>query len=606
MATIARMPSLSPTMEEGMIESWVKNVGDFVESGEVIANIETDKAIVEYEALDEGYLRHLFINPGDYIKVGTPIAIFSEEADEPLDDAIREGAAEISASGKATAPSKETATETVVPSEAIRTPEIPATIETPASIPTPLQTPPHTDYDVVVMGAGPGGYVAAIRAAQLGLKTALIDKEWLGGVCLNIGCIPSKALLKNAEIIHTLKERGAEFGFSYQGLKIDYSVAVKRSRKASEKLTNGIGFLTKKNDISVHMANAVFQDAHTLELTDQARKTYKITTQKTIIATGASTRMMPGVAIDGKKVLTYREAILQETLPKSVVIVGSGAIGVEFATIWNAYGVDVTIVEMLPTIVPLEDKEISDALRKSFKKSGIATLVNTRVEKIDASGKLVKVSVSDAKGSQIIEAEQVLVAIGFVPNIQNIGLEAVGIQTEKSAIVINDSMQTNIPNIYAIGDVTAKLMLAHVGSAMGIIAAEHIANHPIVKLQYEMMPRATYCHPQVASMGLTEAQAKEKGHAVKIAKFPYSANGKAIGMGEPEGFVKLVIDAKYGEILGAHLIGPEVTELLPEFTLAQAAELTIEEIAHNVHAHPTLSEALMEAAHGLVGGYIHI
>ncbi|MBF0279300.1 MAG: dihydrolipoyl dehydrogenase [SAR324 cluster bacterium] len=602
MAEIARMPSLSPTMEEGKIESWVKKVGDYVESGEVIANIETDKAIVEYEALDEGYLRHLFVNAGDTIKVGTPIALFSEEADETVEDLILEIKSEGTASEKVSGTPSDESTG----GNASKAPQETFASSAKKKNAGEKSAGSSRDYDLVVVGAGPGGYVAAIRSAQLGLKTALVDKEWLGGVCLNVGCIPSKSLLKNAEIIHTIKERGDEFGFSYKNLKVDYSVAVQRSRKISEKLTNGIGFLTKKNNISVHMAHAVLSNANTLELTDLGGKTYRISSENIILATGASTRMIPGLVADGKKVLTYREAILQKTLPKSAIIVGSGAIGVEFATIWNAYGVDVTVVEMLPSIVPLEDQEISEALKKSFKKSGIKSLVNTRVEKIDSSGKSVEITISDGKGSRVLDAEQVLVAIGFVPNVQNIGLEAAGIHTEKGAVAVNDFMQTNIPNIYAIGDVTAKLMLAHVGSAMGIIAAEHIANHPTAKLNYEMMPRATYCHPQIASMGLTEVQTKERGYDVKIAKFPYAVNGKAMGLGESEGFVKIITEAKYGEILGAHLIGPDVTELLPEFTLAQASELSIDEIARNVHAHPTLSETIMEAAHGATGGYIHI
>ncbi len=593
MADIVRMPSLSPTMEEGVIESWAKQIGEYVESEQVIAHIETDKAIVEYESVNEGYLRHQFIEPGGKVAVGQPIAVLSEDENEDVADLIAEGDAELSGSTPAAATAE--------------APPAPAPAAPPSPAPAPTaSTTKATDYDVAVIGAGPGGYVAAIRAAQLGLKTALIDKQWLGGVCLNVGCIPSKSLLKNADVIHTIRERGEEFGFSYDNLKVDYSVAVKRSRKVSEKLTKGIGYLCKKNNISVHMGAAEFKDANTLSITDGDGKNYDLTAQNIIIATGSDVRRIPGVDIDGKKVLTYWEAILQETVPEKAVIVGSGAIGVEFATVWNAYGSDVTIVEMLPTIVPNEDKDVSDALQKSFKKSGIRTMVNSKVENIDVSGPSVKVTVTGPKGQETLEADQVMVAIGFVPNSDKLGLDKVGVNTDRGAIVIDDQMRTNVPNIYAIGDVTAKLMLAHVGSAMGIVAAEVIAGHPTPKLDYDMMPRATYCHPQVASMGLTEAQAKEKGHQVKVVRFPYGVNGKALGLGETEGFVKIVVDEKYGEILGAHLIGPEVTELLTEFTLAQAAELTIEEIARNVHAHPTLSEAIMEAAHGALGDYIHI
>lgn len=595
MADIARMPSLSPTMEDGVLESWAKEVGDYVNDGDVLANIETDKAVVEYEALAEGYLRHVFVQGGDRVAVGMPIAIMSEDADEAIDDLIQEGNAQTQEEGSET--------------PAVAAPSAPVTPEappTPQAAPAAAAGPAHTDYDVAVIGAGPGGYVAAIRAAQLGQKVALIDKSWLGGVCLNVGCIPSKALLKNAELVHTIRDRADEFGLSYDNLKADYSVAVKRSRKVSAQMTKGIAFLIKKHNISLHMAKGTLKDANTVDLTDADGKNYQITAKNIILATGASPRSIPGVPIDGKKVLTYHEAILQEERPKSAVIVGSGAIGVEMATVWNAYGTDVTIVEMLPNVVPLEDEEVSKTLSRSFKKAGIKMMVNTKVENIDVSGPLVKVTVSGAKGTQVLEAEQVLVAIGFVPNTAGIGLENVGIQTERGAVVVDDVMRTSVPNIYAIGDLTAKLMLAHVGSAMGIIAADHIAGHPTKPLDYIMMPRATYCSPQVASMGMTEAMAKEKGHEVKIAQFPFSANGKAQGLGEGHGFVKIITDAKYGEILGVHMIGPEVTELLPEFTLAQASELTIEEIAHNVHAHPTLSEVIMEAAHGLTGGYIHI
>ncbi len=462
-------------------------------------------------------------------------------------------------------------------------------------------------YDVVIIGAGPGGYVAAIRASQLGLKTAIIDKEWLGGVCLNVGCIPSKSLLKNAEVAHLLRTGSRTFGFSFDNLELDFGSAVKRSRQVSNRLTKGVGFLMKKNNIDVHIGTAKLTAADIVSITDAEGQTQELKAKNIIIATGASPFIIPGVEIDGEKVVTYREAILQEKLPTSVVIVGSGAIGVEFATVWNAYGVDVTIVEMLPRIVPLEDEEVSTELAKAFKKEKITALVNAKVEEIETTKSGVKVTVSSEDGQQIIEAEQALMAIGFKPNTQGIGLEDVGVKlTERGAIEIDERMATNLPGVWAIGDVTAKLMLAHVGSAQGIICAEHIAGVETITLDYEMMPRATYCHPQVASFGLTEAQATERGHEVKVGRFPFQANGKALGLNESAGWVKIISDAKYGEILGAHLIGPEVTELLPELTIAHMMELTAAEIARNVHAHPTLSEALMEAAHGIEGHAIHI
>lgn len=472
----------------------------------------------------------------------------------------------------------------------------------------------ENNYDVVVIGAGPGGYVAAIRAAQLGKKTAIIDKQWLGGVCLNVGCIPSKSLLKNADVAHTLRERGKELGFSFENLTLDFGVAVKRSRQVSNRLVKGIDFLMKKNKIDVHMGTAKLTAKDTVKVVaalkdaDAKDGAESILVAKNIIvATGASAMVPPAWKVDGEKIVTYLEAITQEKLPKSVVIIGSGAIGVEFATVWNSYGVDVTIVEMLPRIVPMEDEEVSAELTKALKKRKIEMLTGHKVEAVEATKAGVKVTVSAGDEEKIIEAEQALVAIGFRPNSANIGLEEVGVQINEHGFVeIDERMATNIPGIWAIGDVTGKLMLAHVGSAMGIVAAEHIAGHETVELNYEMMPRATYCQPQVASFGITEAQAIERGHQIKVSKFNFQANGKALGLGEYAGWVKLIVDEKYGEILGAHMIGPEVTELLPELTLAQMMELTPAEIARNVHAHPTLSEVLMEVAHVAEGMPIHM
>lgn len=463
------------------------------------------------------------------------------------------------------------------------------------------------NFDVIVIGAGPAGYVSAIRAAQLKQKVAIVDKQWLGGVCLNVGCIPSKSLLKNAEVAHILRDRAKDFGFSFDNLKLDYGVAVKRSRQNSDRLTKGVGFLMKKNNITVFMGEAKFKSKTSLSVTDKDGKATELTAQNIIVATGASAAVPGAWKVDGQKVVTYWEAILQTTLPKSVVIIGSGAIGVEFATVWSSYGVDVTIVEMLPRIVPLEDEEISKELEKEFKKRGIKILAGHKVESVEAVESGVRVKVSADGKETTLEADQSLVAIGFRPNSKGLGLEEVGVKiNERGFVEVNEKMQTNIPGIWAIGDVTGKLMLAHVGSAMGIICAENIAGAETTTLEYEMMPRATYCQPQIASFGLTEAQAKERGHQVKIGRFPFQANGKALGLGDYSGFVKIVVDEKYGEILGASMIGPEVTELLPELTLARMMELTPHEIARNVHAHPTISEALMEAAHGAEGAAIHI
>jgi dihydrolipoamide dehydrogenase len=463
------------------------------------------------------------------------------------------------------------------------------------------------EYDVVVIGAGPGGYVAAIRSAQLGKKTAIVEKRFLGGVCLNIGCIPSKALLKNADVAYTLRERGKEFGFKLENLELDYSVAYDRSRKVSDRLVRGVGFLMKKNKIDVHMGEAKLTAKDTVEVTPEEGDVETLKAKDIIIATGAHTFTIPGVELDGEKVIDYETAILRDTLPASVVIIGGGAIGVEFATIWNAYGVEVTIIEMLDTLLPLEDEAVAKELEKAYKKRGINVMTGSKVKGVETTKKGTKVTVETKNGEETIEADLTLVAIGFKPNSQGFGLQEVGVKlSDRGNIEIDERMATNVKGIWAVGDVTGKLLLAHVAQAMGVIAAENIAGAETVTLDYDMMPRATYCHPQTASFGYTEAQAKEKGYEVSVGEFPFQANGKALGLGDYAGFVKIVSDKKYGEILGAQMIGPDVSELLPELTLAQRFELTTREIARNVHAHPTLTEAIMEAAEGAEGEAIHI
>ena len=464
------------------------------------------------------------------------------------------------------------------------------------------------EYDVVVLGAGPGGYVAAIRASQLGLKSAVIEKKYWGGVCLNVGCIPSKALLRNAELVNLVNHESKTFGIQFEGkVSFDFSAAFQRSRKVADGRVKGVHFLMKKNKIDELDGWGTFKDANNIEVKSDDGKTETINFKHCIIAAGATTRLLPGTKLS-ERVITYEEQILQDTLPKSIIVAGAGAIGVEFGYIMNAYGVDVTIVEFLDRAVPLEDEEVSAELQKQYKRKGIKILTKSKVEKIEEHDSGVRVTVSTGEGKQeVLEAEKVLQAIGFQPRVEGYGLEKTGVKlTDRKAIAINERMQTNVPNMYAIGDVTAKLMLAHVAEAMGIIAAERIAGVESIELDYDMMPRAIYCQPQIASFGYTEKQAREKGHEVNVAKFPFTANGKAHGLGDTVGFVKLISDKKYGEMLGAHMIGPDVTELLPELTLAQKWELTAEEIARNVHAHPTLSEAIKESAHGLVGHMINM
>jgi len=462
-------------------------------------------------------------------------------------------------------------------------------------------------YDVTIIGAGPGGYVAAIRAAQLGLDVAIIEEEHLGGVCLNWGCIPTKALLRNAEVV-SLLDRGREFGFSVSDVALDFSAAVDRSRKVSQRLVKGVGLLMRKNEVDVIEGRGKLTSANTVEVELNEGGTRTVESDHVIIATGGHARTIPGIEPDGERVLTYRSAIVLRDLPESVVIVGAGPIGMEFAQVWSSYGTEVTVVEMLPHAVPLEDEEVSKVVERAFRRRRRVTLkTSTRVQDIDVSDDGVRVTVATEDGEEeVLEAERALIAIGVQPNSKKIGLEEVGVETERGNVLVDEHMRTNVDGVYAIGDVTGKMALAHVASAQGIIAVETIAGVETRPLDYDAVPRCTYCQPQVASFGLSEAEAAEAGHEVKVGTFPFRPNGKALALGEREGFVKIVAEATTGEILGAHMVGPEVTELLPELVSARTWELTPEEIARTVHAHPTLSEALMEAAHGVFGEPIHI
>jgi dihydrolipoamide dehydrogenase len=462
-----------------------------------------------------------------------------------------------------------------------------------------------THYDVVVLGAGPGGYVAAIRSAQLGLNTAIVEPKYWGGVCLNVGCIPSKALLRNAELAHIVTKEAKTFGIGGD-VTLDYGAAFDRSRKVAEGRVAGVHYLMKKNKITEIHGYGRFRDANTLDVELNEGGTQTVTFTNAIIATGSSTRLVPGTKLS-ENVVTYEKQILSRELPGSIVIAGAGAIGMEFGYVLANYGVDVTIVEFLPRALPNEDAEVSKEIEKAFKKLGIKIRTGTKVESITDNGSEVVVEVSKDGRGEALRADRVLQAIGFAPNVEGYGLENTGVAlTDRGAIAIDDHMRTSVPHIYAIGDVTAKLQLAHVAEAQAVVAAETIAGAETLTLgDYRMMPRATFCQPQVASFGLTEQQARDEGYDVKVAKFPFTANGKAHGMGAPGGFVKVIADGKYGELLGGHMIGHDVSELLPELTLAQKWDLTVNELARNVHTHPTLSEALQECFHGLAGHMIN-
>ncbi len=462
-----------------------------------------------------------------------------------------------------------------------------------------------THYDVVVLGAGPGGYVAAIRAAQLGLNTAIVEPKYWGGVCLNVGCIPSKALLRNAELAHIFNKEAKTFGIAGE-VTFDYGAAFDRSRKVADGRVAGVHFLMKKNKITEIHGYGRFTDAHTISVELNDGGTEDVTFDNVIIATGSSTRLVPGTSLS-QNVVTYEELILSRELPESIVIAGAGAIGIEFGYVLKNYGVDVTIVEFLPRALPNEDVDVSKEIEKQFKKLGVKILTGTKVESIADDGSVVTVTVAKDGKSEEIKAQKVLQAIGFAPNVDGFGLDKAGVAlTDRKAIGVTEYMRTNIEHVYAIGDVTGLLQLAHVAEAQGVVAAETIAGAETLALgDYRMLPRATFCQPNVASFGLTEQQARDEGYDVVVAKFPFTANGKAHGVGDPSGFVKLVADAKHLELLGGHLVGHDVSELLPELTLAQKWDLTANELARNVHTHPTMSEALQECFHGLTGHMIN-
>ena len=460
-------------------------------------------------------------------------------------------------------------------------------------------------YDLIVLGSGPGGYVAAIRASQLGLKTAIVEREALGGICLNWGCIPTKALLKSANVFEYISH-AKDYGITVGAPKVDMKGMVQRSRDVAKGMSNGVQFLMKKNKIDVIMGTGKLMSGKKIEVTDEKGKTSTVDAKHIIIATGARSRELPAMKQDGKKIIGYREAMVLPEQPKSMVVVGSGAIGSESAYFYNAIGTKVTLIEYMPHIVPVEDEEVSKQLEKSFKKQGIDVMTGSEVTAVDTKGKGCKVTVKTPKGEQTIECDVVLSAAGIVANLEGIGLEEVGIVTDKGKIKVDDHYATNIPGYYAIGDCTPGQALAHVASAEGIICVEKIAGHHPEKLDYNNIPGCTYCSPEVASVGYTEKQCKEKGMEIKVGKFPFTASGKASAAGAKDGFVKLIFDAKYGELLGAHMIGANVTEMIAECVSIRRLETTGHEIIKTVHPHPTMSEAIMEAAAAAYGEVIHL
>lgn len=462
------------------------------------------------------------------------------------------------------------------------------------------------DYDVLVIGSGPGGYVAAIRASQLGMKAAVIEKENVGGICLNWGCIPTKSLLKSAQA-YEYAVHAADYGVAIDGeVKADFSAMVKRSRGVADNMSKGVQFLFKKNKIETISGFGKLTGKNTVEVTDDSgkKKTYKA--KHIIVATGARSRELPNLKIDGEKIIGYRKAMTLEKQPKSMVVVGSGAIGSEFAYFYQSIGTDVTLVEFMPTLVPNEDEEVAKQLERSFKKMKMKVMTGSTVEKVDTSGKKCKVTIKTKKGEETVEADIVLSAVGITPNTENIGLEEMGVKTEKGRVKVDEFYRTNVEGVYAIGDILEGPALAHVASAEGIVCVEKIAGKNPDPIDYNNIPGCTYTNPEVSSVGLTEAKAKEAGYEIKVGKFPYSAGGKASAAGQKEGFVKLIFDARYGELLGAHMIGGNVTEMIAEMVVAKKLEITGHELIKAIHPHPTMSEAVMEAAAAAYDEVIHI
>ncbi|MGV8947090.1 MAG: dihydrolipoyl dehydrogenase [Lutibacter sp.] len=460
-------------------------------------------------------------------------------------------------------------------------------------------------YDIIILGSGPGGYVTAIRASQLGFKVAVVEKENLGGICLNWGCIPTKALLKSAQVYDYLKHVD-EYGLKAEAIDKDFEAVIKRSRNVADGMSKGVQFLMKKNKIDVLEGFGKLKTGKKLEVTDAEGKATEYSADHIIIATGARSRVLPSLPQDGKKVIGYREALTLTSQPKKMIVVGSGAIGAEFAHFYHAMGTEVTIVEFLPNLVPLEDIDVSKQFERSFRKAGIKVMTSSSVESVDISGKGVKAVVKTKKGEEILEADILLSAVGIKSNLENIGLEDVGIVTDRDKIIVNDFYQTNIPGYYAIGDVVPGPALAHVASAEGITCVEKIAGLPTEPIDYGNIPGCTYATPEIASVGLTEAQALEKGYTLKIGKFPFSASGKAKAAGTPDGFVKVIFDAKYGEWLGCHMIGAGVTDMIAEAVLGRKLETTGHEVLKTIHPHPTMSEAVMEAVADAYGEVIHL
>jgi len=596
------MTQLSPTMTEGKIVRWLKQEGDVLESGDILAEVETDKATMEMEVVDEGVLHKILEPAGAVVPVGAPIAIIAEEDEEVPEDYMPERGTDSTPPAEP-APVMSTEQAAQALAEAAASGEEAEEDEELRLKPAGLFNA-QGEYDVVVIGAGPGGYVAAIRAAQLGLKTACIESTHLGGICLNWGCIPTKALLRTAELVNIIRHQGKELGLGTTDVAPDLAAAVKRSRKISAKLNKGIAFLFKKHGVTHIEGHARFAAGNRLVVEHQG-EAREVTAKHVIVATGARARAFPGMDIDEEIVITYKQALIPSKLPKELIVIGSGAIGMEFAYFYNAMGAQVTVIEAAKQILPLEDAEIAKIVERSFKKNGINVITGAMVKSAKAvAGKGVVEYEKNGK-VETIEGEQVLVAVGVIGNTDAIGAEHTSMKIERNTIEVDDWYRTDHPGIYAIGDVIGAPALAHVASHEGIVCVEAIAGRKPHKVDYGNVPGCTYCQPQVGSCGKTEQQCKDEGIPIKVGRFAYAPNGKAMGLGETEGMVKTIFHAETGELLGAHIVGAEATELIVALQLARTLETTEAELIHHMFPHPTLSEMIHEAVLDSEGRAIH-
>ncbi len=599
------MPQLSDTMTEGTVVKWLKKEGDRVKEGDKIAEVETDKAVMEMETFDTGTLAALLVAEGQKVAVGAVLAVVATGKEDVA--AVKAKYAGGAAKPAAPVRTPPAATASAVVSGAAAVAPVPTKpSSSPAAAPAPAASGKRFQFDMIVIGGGPAGYAGAIRGGQLKKRVLCIEKEALGGTCLNWGCIPTKALLENGAMYRNLRDHAAEFGISFDNLKFDFTKIIARSRGIADKLSKGIAHLLRKYEVKHEAGVAQVVGPNTVKITAKDGTTKEVTAGSIIIATGARSRVFPGMEPDGKVIITSREALILPTLPKRMAIIGAGAIGCEFADFYSSLGVEIELIELADNILPVEDQDCSVLLERLFAKRGIKVHTKTKTDKIEKVGNGVKLTVTGAAGTSTISADICLVAVGVTGNVEGLFSAAAPVKVEKGAVVIDDHYQTSVPGIFAVGDVAGPPWLAHVAHHEAVKCVEMIYGEHVDLIDYDNIPGCTYTHPQVASMGLTEKKARAAGHEIRIGKFPFQASGRALASGHTDGFVKLIFGAKYGELLGVHMVGENVTELLAELVMAKKLEATESEILEAMHPHPTLSEAVMEAAGVAAGKAIHL